>query len=229
MGLLEKAKVTNVRTQEVSEVLFNPEEYTLDRSNNFAQIGAPGRSAPLLQFVQGEMKTLQMELFFDTYEKNEFGNRVINQAYDDVRTLTNRFIHLMDIDPVTHAPPVLLFSWGSLSFLCVLASVTQRFTMFRSDGAPVRAKLQVKFNEYSNTDMEGKEVKRETADYTKVHEVLAGETLPGIANSTYADPTLWRPIALHNRLASPRALQPGQLLAIPPLPYQVPDSEEVIQ
>lgn len=227
MGQLEKARVTNTVTQEVAEVLFNPEEYTLNRSNNFAQIGAPGRAAPLLQFVQGEMKTLQMELFFDTYEKNEFGNQVINPAYDDVRTLTNKFIHLMDINPTTHAPPVLLFSWGSLHFLCVLATATQRFTMFRSDGAPVRAKLQVTFNEYRNTDLEGKELKTETADYTKIHVVAQGETLAGIANRAYDDPGLWRPIALYNRLSDPRALQPGQKLNIPPLPYRDPDSEEV--
>src|SRR4051812_5478300 len=107
MGQLEKAKITNTVTGEVANVLFNPEEYTLNRANNFAQIGAPGRGAPLLQFVQGEMKTLQMELFFDTYEKNEFGNQIINQANDDVRSLTNKFTKLMDVNPKTHAPPVL--------------------------------------------------------------------------------------------------------------------------
>ena len=49
-------------------VLFNPEEYTLNQDNNFASQAVPGLSAPLLQFVNGNLQTLEMELFFDTYE-----------------------------------------------------------------------------------------------------------------------------------------------------------------
>ena len=40
-------------------VLFNPEEYTLSKDNNFAQIAVPGLRAPLLQFVSGNMQTLK--------------------------------------------------------------------------------------------------------------------------------------------------------------------------
>ena len=69
---------------------------------------------------------------------------------------------LMNIEPSTHAPPVLLFTWASLSFTCVLARATQRFMMFLPDGTPVRARLQVTFNEFRNVDLEAKEVKRET-------------------------------------------------------------------
>ena len=56
---------------ELFTVLFNPEQYTLDRKNNFAQITVHGLSSPLLQFSHGELKTLQMELFFDSREKHE--------------------------------------------------------------------------------------------------------------------------------------------------------------
>ena len=76
---------------------------------------------------------------------------------------------LMNIDPTMHAPPVLLFTWGSLSFTCVLARASQRYIMFRPDGVPVRARVQVTFNEFRNADLEAKEVKRETADYTKTY------------------------------------------------------------
>ncbi len=68
----------------------------------------------------------------------------------------------MNIDPTTHAPPVLLFSWASLTFTCVLAKATQRFIMFLPDGSPVRARLQVSFHEFRNVDLEAKEIKRET-------------------------------------------------------------------
>ena len=112
---LEKATVTNTVTGEKIPVLFNPEEYTVQRDINYAQSAIPGLGAPLLQFVAGNMQTLEMELFLDTYEEHREGTAVLNQAGQDVRELTRQITDLMSIDPTTHAPPVLLFAWGSLA------------------------------------------------------------------------------------------------------------------
>ncbi|MBN1965706.1 MAG: peptigoglycan-binding protein LysM [Anaerolineae bacterium] len=220
---VEKATITNTVTNEQIPVLFNPEDYTLQKANTFAQATVPGLSSPILQFVSGNMQTLTMELLADTLE----AHRGVNAAGDDVRTITDRIAGLMDIDASTHAPPVLLFTWGSLAFLCVLASVSQRFVLFAPDGTPVRARLSVTFNEYRNAELEAKTIKRETADYTKLHTVTLGETLPGIAYQVYGDAALWRPIALLNRLDHPQDIAAGLRLLIPRLPYRDPASGEV--
>lgn len=226
---LEKAIITNTVTGKRVPVLFNPEEYTVSKDNNFAQTAVPGLSAPILQFVHGNMQTLDMELLVDTYETHKEGSRTFNQAGDDVRTLTRQVTDLMNIEPSTHAPPVLLFTWGSLSFTCVLARVSQKFIMFRADGVPVRARLTVTFNEFRNIDLEAKEIKRETADFTRLHLVSQGEKLSDIANQAYNDPRMWRPIALRNGIDNPRKLTAGQRLVIPNLPYRDPDSGKVFQ
>ncbi|MEJ1961451.1 MAG: peptigoglycan-binding protein LysM [Gammaproteobacteria bacterium] len=224
---LEKAVITNTATGERIAVMFNPEEYTQSRENNFAQIGVPGLSAPIIQFVHGNQQTLEMELFLDTYEAHREGNRQINSAGDDVRLLANKVTGLMNIERSTHAPPVLLFTWSSLSFTCVLTRASQRFVMFKPDGTPVRARLTVTFSQYSNAELEAKEVKRETADYSRVHIVRHGETLAIIAAATYGDPRIWRPIALRNRIDDPRRLRVGMQLLVPQLPYRDPDSGKV--
>jgi nucleoid-associated protein YgaU len=225
---LEKATIMNASTGEkLVTVQFNPEEYSLSRDINYAQAAIPGRSAPLLQFAHGNMQTLEMELLLDTYEAHTVGMQ--NGAGDDVRPLVQKVTDLMNIDPATHAPPVLLFTWGKLSFTCVLARAAQRFIMFRPDGAPVRARLQVTFNEFRNGDLEAKQVKRETADYTKLYVVSRDETLSGIAGRVYENPALWRPIAIRNHIDDPRSLAPGQRLLIPQLPYRDPESDEVMR
>ena len=221
MGL-EKATITNNISGERFPVLFNPEAYSLNRDNNFAQIAVPGLRSPLIQFVHGNMQTLEMELFLDTYERHEMGGQTINEAGDDVRDLTNRIVGLLDIDPATHAPPQLLFVWGSLTFTCVLVRASQRFTLFRSDGVPVRARLQVTFNEFTNAELEAREIKRETSDYSKIYAVKQEDTVHSIAQQTYGDPTLWRPIAIRNDIDDPRILDTGQQLLIPQLPYRDP-------
>ncbi len=224
MPSLEKAVITNTNTGERVKVMFNPEEYTLNKDINYAQTAVPGLSSPILQFVHGNLQTLEMELFLDTLEAHTGSS-----AGDDVRTLVNKVTGLMSIDPATHAPPILLFTWSSLSFTCVLARVSQRFIMFLPDGTPVRARLQVTFNEFRNVDLEAKEIKRETSNYTKLYVVTQGETLSSIAYKTYGNPALWRPIAILNSIADPRRLDPGMRLVVPQLPFRDPETGEVYQ
>jgi hypothetical protein len=225
---LEKAIVTNTVTGERIPVMFNPDEYTLNRDINYANAAIPGLSGPVLQFVSGNMQTLEMELFLDSYEQHKVGSAVVNEAQSDVRLLTAKITDLMAIQPSTHAPPVLLFSWGSLAFTCVLARAQQRFIMFLPGGTPVRARLNVTFNEFRNVDLEAKEVKRETADFSKRYVVSEAETLSSIAGREYGDPRLWRVIATVNRLQHARRLPPGLRLLLPNLPYRDADTGKVI-
>jgi hypothetical protein len=226
MGL-EHATLTNLETGDELEVLFNPDQYTLTKGNNFAQAAVPGLGTPLLQFVNGNLHTLTLELFFDTLEEHRRAGRSLNPARGDVRELTRRVADLTAIDPRTHAPPRTLFAWGGLTFTGVLASVTQTFTMFLDTGVPVRARLQVTFNEYKTALEEAQEVKRQTADHTRIRLLGDGETLSAIAGELYGNPGLWRPIALANQLEDPRRLPVGRSLRVPPLPYRDPDTGEV--
>jgi LysM repeat protein len=134
----------------------------------------------------------------------------------------------MEIDSDLHAPPLLLVSWSSLQFRCVLARVNQKFTMFDSDGKPVRARLTCTFNEVIDPEQQALAENRQTADFSKAHVVTQGETLSGIAVRFYNTPLQWRPIAVANGLDDPREIFPGQSLLIPSLPFTDPQSREVV-
>lgn len=226
MPPLEKATLTNANTGRAVRVLFNPEEYTLAKDVNYAQSTIPGLSGPITQFVAGNMQTLEMQLLLDTLEAHD-GSPV--GAGGDVRELCRQVTALMEIDPETHAPPIVVFAWGTLTFTCVLARVSQQFTMFAPTGVPVRARLQVTFNEYLNAELEAKEISRQTADVSKRHVVGVGDTLSLIAWRAYGDPRAWRPIAIHNDIDDPEMLEVGRGLAVPPLPYRDPLSGRVYE
>jgi len=214
---LEKATLTNTVTGRRVQVQFNPEEYTLNRESSFAQLAVPGLSAPVVQFLHGNAQTIELELLVDTTEASPAGG-----PGADVRRLVADITTLMDIDPGLHAPPPVIFAWGQLTFTCVLTRAHQRYVLFRPDGTPVRARLTVTLSEYRNVELEAKEIKRQTVDYTKVHVVGQGDTLPLIAAQEYSDATTWRPIALHNGISDPRRLVVGSSLSIPRLPYTDP-------
>ena len=101
-------------------VQFNPTEYTLSKGAQIAEIGIPGLDSPVLQFIRGQNEKLTLELFFDTTSTGlgEAGGVV------DVRTKTRSIYQLVKIQPKTHAPPRVLFVWGSLSFKAVVESVS---------------------------------------------------------------------------------------------------------
>jgi nucleoid-associated protein YgaU len=220
MGL-EKAQIEVVHTGTQIAVQFNPEEYTVNKDNNFAAQAIPGLPSPLVQFVNGNQRTVEMELLFDTWDTNSF-------AKADVRDLTRQITDLLDIDSSLHAPPVLKLTWASLSMLCVLSRVVQRFVMFEASGKPVRARLTCTFNEIIDPEQEAKALNLQTADYTKVHVVAERETLSSIAALLYDDPLAWRPIAIANRLDDPRAIAVGQQLRVPSLPFVDPETREVV-
>jgi LysM repeat protein len=213
---LEKLTIRIEHTGEAIQALFNPEEYTLSKDNNFASQAIPGLSGPILQFVNGNQRTLDLDLFFDT-----------TAGRTDVRQHTQKVADLLKIDSELHAPPILLVSWGSLELRCVLVRLSQKFLQFLEDGRPVRARLTVSFNEFLDPEREAKEINRQTADFTKVHVTGPGETLEGIAARYYQNPFVWRAIALANDIDDPLAIEPGDELQIPSLPFRDPETGEV--
>src|SRR5258708_5337615 len=174
---MDRVQILNEKTGDKFLAMFNPEEYSLNKDNNYASQAIPGLTSPLLQFVHGNLQTLDMELFFDT-----FGTQ------SDVRGETGNIFGLLAIDSDLHTPPVLRVSWGTLDFRCVLAKVSQKFIRFYSDGRPGRARLNVTFNEYLDAATQVSEANLQTADFSKAYTVKQGDTLTGIAGSFYLHP-----------------------------------------
>ncbi len=215
---LERIQILNEKTNHAFSVMFNPEEYNLNKDNNYASQAIPGLQSPLIQFVHGNLRTLDMELFFDTFEFNR-----------DVRSETGKVVALLDIDSDLHTPPVLRVTWGSLDFRCVLAKVSQKFVKFFPNGQPARAKLNVTFQEYLDAATQVAAANLQTADFSKVYVVKQGDTLSGVAAKFYEDAAKWRPIALTNGILDPLSISAGQQIFIPPLPYTDPSTGVVMQ
>jgi hypothetical protein len=185
-------------------VLFNPDKYSLKKSNEIAEAAIPGLEAPILQFVRGGSRTLSMELYFDTYEEQQ-----------SVSEHTDPVYKLLAINPDKHAPPKCTVRWGNFSFLCVLTEVSGEFSLFLADGTPVRAKLSVQFREWVDVKIMVSENPTRSADHRSVVYVKGGQTISLLAQQFYGDARKWRPIADENDLENPLVLEPGTMLRIP--------------
>ena len=121
------------------------------------------------------------------------------------------------VDGDRHAPPAVTFAWGKIAFTSLIESANTTYTMFASNGTPVRARMDVTFRELTPPADQLQGEPRHSADRASLHRVLEGETLPSIATAAYGSPTKWREIAAANDLVNPRHLDPGTELRIPSL------------
>jgi len=219
-----KMKITPEAASQLPEitVLFNPNTYSVTKTVNWQDVTGAAQSsqgqgqterrknAPASQFGGGQRRSLSLDLFFDTTEETDDGKK-------DVRNLTNQIVALTRIVRDQQRPPVCVVSWGTapqgsdFPFTGVVTQLTQRFTLFLSDGRPVRANLTVAFTEYLDPETDQRQTDPEFTTWL----VKRGDTLSSIAAKLYRDPTAWRTIAEANNLDDPRQIPVGLRLNIP--------------
>lgn len=217
---LKKAAITvldGAMKGKVISVLFNPTEYSFERTNSYKSTAVPGLGSPLLQFVNGECDVLSMDLFLDDYtDPNGPTSRTQREANPLGSRLTD-ISKLLEIDRDLHAPPPVRFNWGPMEFSAVIEKLSRKVTMFHPDGSPARATLSVTFKEYRTLRQQLENPRRESADKTKRRVVVGSEALWWIAAREYDASQEWPRIADANDLDDPREIEPGDWLQIPPI------------
>lgn len=196
------------------KVLFNPNTYSITKTVTWSPIVETDRKvdAPPLNYGGGASRSLSLELFYDVTEP------IDGVTIADVREKTNEIVKLTLIQRELKRPPAVQISWGAappansdFPFTGVVSTLTQRFTLFSSDGKPLRATLNVTFTEFLDPELN----QRQTDPEFTTRRIKRGDTLSGIAAEVYRNPALWRLIAEANNLDDPRHLTIGQTLAIP--------------
>jgi LysM repeat protein len=197
--------------------LFNPEQFTVGRKNEWTAQSLPGRGVPQLRYAGARSSWMNVDLTFDT---TDTGNPVT--AY------TGKILQLMDVDPTIAGsdeatnnvrPPTVTFNWGDLhSFKAVIAELQMTFTYFSGTGVPLRADMKLVLQQYEQSDAFGPQNPTSgTPRPHRVHRIQPGETLDRISAQYYGDPTRWRALAVANGVEDPLTLRPGALLSIPQL------------
>ena len=193
--------------QETIPLRFNPTELRITKNNTFADIPIPGLDVPLLQYVRGGSEVLSVDAMVDT-----------SDTLEDVYVRYVRKLRaLMMIDRKEHAPPIVSFNWGSTPFVGVLESLVTTYVLFTADGIPLRARLSLSLKQYQTADEQARENPQQSPTVEKSYVVRRGDTLTGISNAVYRDPSLWRVLAEANGIVDPRTLRPGTVLTVPRL------------
>jgi len=208
---IQKVKITNLDTGESFPCQFNPTEYTLRKQNSLNTTGGTGTNVPGTQFSGGQPATLTLKLLFDTTDTGA-----------DVREMyTNKLLNMMSVQKKGDntgqgEPPKCQVVWGkTIFFTAFITNINQQFIMFRSDGTPVRAKLDVTFQEVKDDEKQPPQNPTSLSEPRRTRVVQPGDRLDLIAFAEYGDASRWLELAVANNLEDPMTLAAGQILRIP--------------
>lgn len=192
---------------------FNPREYTISKSGSWHKTPAKGaKKAPKPEFVGANPASMSMELFFDGWENG-------NDVSKSIKTLldwTGPTQKSLEVGKPN--PPTVVFHWGdtTASFEAYLKQVSAKYTMFSPQGVPIRATVNVSFEEVPSDPPPKTNPSSGGGPGNRSHMVTGADTLHSIAWSEYADASLWRGLAAVNGIEDPARIAAGTSLLIPP-------------
>jgi hypothetical protein len=211
MGKLERARIhvlkgdgTSDEAETHIEVCFNPKEYALEKSVEWEAEKAFA-DAPQPEFKAPKPMTLSVTLQFDTYEER---TNVRDKWVRKIEKLTMMTGDLpkdgtqakSKSDKQKFRPPTILFIWGRFIFKGVVESLSQKYTMFLSDGTPVRAECALKIRNVLNKSVDqgdGQSFSEMNTD-GKTIQLKAGDRLDLLAATHLGDAGRWAEIAAFN-------------------------------
>ncbi len=190
--------------------MFNPTEYKISQSVHTERSKNPWKPGGNLEYTGTSAMTVSMQLFFDDFAS----------AQGDVTPKITKLLawQMPDVSVTPHLPPPLVkFEWGNKqlkTFKGVITTLNINYTVFRKDGTPLQAKVDVTL-EGTDEKSYGKNPTSHAVDMRRVHTVVEGETLASVAYAELGRAGYWRAIADANGIDDPLRLRPGQALLIP--------------
>jgi hypothetical protein len=154
---------------------FNPKELQIDRAVPWSPPGEAGKEnskkgSPTgvdLEFTGAKGRSLSVELLFDQYEDDQ-GDPYSVDVADRVSKLEKlasvREPGKKDAKEDERRPHHCVCSWGtalrsgtSNKFLCVIESIATKYTMFDTNGDPLRATVTLKLTEAASVGVKKEE------------------------------------------------------------------------
>lgn len=206
---------------------INPEQFSQAFKVEYDLQQAQGSQGndPKFKFTRPE--ELKLDFTFDGTGVIPMSNQTAKadqprQFYKDVVGQVQAFLEVVyTMDSKTHKPNFLRLLWGNFSFGskngfdCILKDLQINYTLFATDGKPLRAKITATFVNYIEQVRRVREEGKRSPDVTHLRKVKAGDTLPLMTHEIYGDPSYYLQVAKVNGLVNIRRLATNTDLRFP--------------
>jgi nucleoid-associated protein YgaU len=203
------------------ECAFNPQSYTVSKTNVWTFKPTTGVDLPKGEFGGGLPRRTKLALLLD-----------VSLAGNDatVKDQANNLLKMMETGGGGgggggSVPPFVTFRWGSVDLpKSVPVSLSIQYVLFHPNGEPIRALVDLELAQAekastasSSTANAPTNPHTESIRGLRSHRVRDGDSLHSIAYDAYGDPFRWRVIAEANGIDDPTRLRRGRDLTIPTL------------
>lgn len=206
-------KTYNEKDGEDFDVPVNPEQYSQNFKVNYDLEQAKGNQGTDPKFQSTAPEELKLDFVFDstgTVQNNPLEGM-------DVADQVDKFLgKVYNMEGEIHKPKFLKIIWGKLNFNCVLTNLDINYTLFKSDGSPLRAKLSCTFTNYVEQVRRVQEEDKSSPDLTHVRTVNDGDHLPLMTYRMYRSSRHYLEVAKANGLVNFRSLSTNKQLVFPP-------------
>jgi hypothetical protein len=188
---------------------FNPESYTVSKTNIWTYKPTQGKDLPDAEFGGGLPMSYKLSLLLDSS---------LDGPDKSIKDQANKLMQAMHGGG--SAPKFITFSWGSVKLpKAAPLSISIQYALFRPNGEPIRAFVELELAQAEATTPAGQAQNPTTRGIAglRSHTVTDGDSLPSIAYAAYGDPTRWRVIAEANNIDDPLRLRRGAAMTIPRL------------
>lgn len=193
----------------------NPETYSQNYKIAVNKSQGQGNQGNDTKFIATTPEELKIDFLLD-------GTGTIEGYYNpDKETVEDQFKRfkkvVYDMNSEAHRPNFLILFWGELKFPCILTNIDINYTLFTSDGKPLRAKVSASFLNYVAQEERVAKENKKSPDLTHQRIATEGDRLDLMTYDIYNDSQYVLQVARANGLSSIRSLRAGKQVVFPPL------------
>ena len=205
MGGVKAAQLKNTDNGDIVSFMFNPTDFTIDKSIDWTDGQEQGVDFPSSKFNRGQARTVSLTLHFDS-----------QSGGTDVRAYTAKLWKMASIDGSKSKnaktgkghPPAVEFTWGNgkVYLKAIITKISEKYTLFDGDGIPLRSEMSISLKEY---------IPPAGGDSGSGSSPPATTTVTGadrIDNVAASSGTSHRELAANNNIDNPMNVPPGTTL-----------------
>lgn len=191
-------------------VQINPERFTHNKSVKYkeAKGSETGGTASTMENIDPEK--VSFDLYFDGTGAIP-GSKSVNSYLRSLKKIIYFY------NGQIHAPNYIELIWGDFQFKCKLTSMDVDYTLFDTEGNPLRAKVKLSFEQHLTPPEVEAGANKNSPDLTHIKLVRIGDMLPLMCYEVYESSDYYLQVAEANGLTNFRSLEVGTSLFFPPI------------
>ncbi|TAE00857.1 MAG: peptidoglycan-binding protein [Bacteroidetes bacterium] len=203
------------------KVAINPSSYKHDYEISYEEADTIGQTVKGAKFAGMGAESVSFTLIFDetgaiksTSGEGGASGGAGKAVAKEIKAFREA---IFSYNGSAHQPNYVKITWGTMIFNGRLTTMSINYKMFKPNGNPLRAEIEVAFQGATDAAAAALEANASSPDMSHLVTTKSGDLLPLICQNIYKDPSMYLEVAKINGLVSFRNVKPDTTIYFPPI------------